>query len=270
MAQREVRSLLPDTLPAGQVVTPQLLSGLPASVQVWLRRSGVVGREMIHTAHLVQRGQMRTKPNGKWMPFTAQQYVTVDQPGFHWVADVEAAPLVHLAGRDQYQRGRGYLLIQLLSLFPVARAEGRQIDQGTLLRYLGEIVWCPAAALQDYITWQQIDPSRALATMRYGGISASGVFTFNQAGDVISFSARRYYDRKEGATLEDWLVRVDPESYRVFDGIRVPTRSTVTWQLKEGDFTWYTLQITGVVYNPGKAESILSADHVLSLQPVTR
>jgi hypothetical protein len=261
MTQREVQSLLPKTLPGGKVVNPQMLAGLPSPVQGWLRRSGVVGKECIHTVHLKQQGEMRTHPVGKWMPFTAQQYVTVDQPGFVWVADVEAAPLVHLAGRDKYEAGRGYLLIKLLSLIPVARAEGRQIDQGTLLRYLAEIVWYPSAALSDYISWQQIDATRALATMRYGGISASGVFTFNGAGDVASFSAKRYYDRKEGPTLEDWLVAVEPAGYREFDGIRIPARSTVTWRLKEGDFTWYKLRIVGITYNQDKRE--MPQDQVL-------
>ncbi len=100
-----------------------------------------------------------------------------------------------------------------------------------------------------------MDATRAVATMRYGGISASGVFTFNAAGDVVSFSAKRYYDRKAGPTLEDWLVAVDPEGYRAFDGIRIPARSTVTWKLKEGDFTWFKLCIEAITCYQGKRET---------------
>ncbi|MFQ6109445.1 MAG: DUF6544 family protein [Candidatus Aminicenantales bacterium] len=63
-----------------------------------------------------------------------------------------------------------------------------------------------------------------------------GLFKFDENGDVVSFEAKRYYDRKSGATLEGWFVQIDPESYKEFEGIRIPTRSSVTWKLKERAF----------------------------------
>ena len=48
-------------------------------------------------------------------------------------------------------------------------AKGKEIDQGALLRYLGEIVWVPSAALSDYITWEEMDSTTARATMSYEG-----------------------------------------------------------------------------------------------------
>ncbi|MBK6904064.1 MAG: hypothetical protein IPH04_15020 [Saprospirales bacterium] len=86
--------------------------------------------------------------------------------------------------------------------------------------------------------------------MTLGGISASGIFRFDANGDPLSFEAKRYYDRKEGATLEDWFVQVDPEGYREFEGIRIPAKSTVSWKLKEGDFSWFRVEVTEVEYIP--------------------
>jgi hypothetical protein len=183
------------------------------------------------------------------MPVTAQQYIVVDKPGFIWIADVKPAPFVHLSGRDKYEDGHGQMLIKLLSLFPVANAKGPHTDQGTLLRYLAETVWAPGAALSKYITWEQLDSMSAQATMTYCGVSASGIFTFNQQGDFIRFEARRYYDRKTGPTLENWLVEVEKQGYKEFEGIRVPAKTTVTWKLAQGDFTWFKLEITQMGYN---------------------
>ena len=66
-----------------------------------------------------------------------------------------------IAGRDRYADGHGHMLIKLASLLTVADGAGPEIDQGTLLRYLGEIVWFPSAALRDYISWEAIDERSA-------------------------------------------------------------------------------------------------------------
>jgi hypothetical protein len=139
------------------------------------------------------------------------------------------------------------MLIKLLSLFPIADAKGPETDQGSMLRNLAEICWFPSAALGDHIQWQQLDSLTAQATMTNGGITAAGIFRFNADGDMASFEAKRYYDRKEGATLEDWLVV--NKGWRDFDGVRVPYKSEITWKLKDGDFTWLKLEIKEIDYN---------------------
>ncbi|HJZ12003.1 MAG TPA: DUF6544 family protein, partial [Acidobacteriota bacterium] len=193
-------------------------------------------------------------PSGKWMKVRAEQYNVMRRPGFLWVADVRMAPLLHLAGRDKYANGRGHMLIQLLSLFPIADAKGATIDQGAPVRFLAEIVWAPTAALEDYITWEEMEPASAKATIRSGEVTASALFSFSAEGDIRMIEAMRYYQRKDTATLEKWHIENDPGSFKEFQGIRVPTKSTVTWKLQDGDFTWFKLQITHIDYN-GQANS---------------
>ena len=249
MVRNELKSFLPSTTAPNKVIAKEILSGLPPIVQKWLKRSNAFGKETTQTAHLKQNGEMRTIPDGKWMPIEAEQWCTTERPGFIWLANVTAAPGIHLAGRDKYENGKGYMLIKLLSLFPVADAKGKETDQGALLRYLAEIVWFPSAALSDYIQWEQVDSTTARATMNYGGVTASGCFRFDANGDVVSFEAKRYYDRKGGATLEDWLIQIEQNGYKDFEGVRIPFKSSVTWKLGERDFTWFKLEITDIHYN---------------------
>ncbi len=61
-------------------------------------------------------------------------------------------------------------------------------------------------------------------------------------------SALRYYHRPAGATLEEWEIKAEPESEQVFQGMRIPTRFSVTWKLEEGDFHWLNLEITDIAY----------------------
>ncbi|HNW58488.1 MAG TPA: hypothetical protein PKI62_02280 [bacterium] len=249
MVRQELAAFWPENLPEGEMVTPGRIAHLPAPVQRWLVRSGVLGREEIRLVHLRQRGEMLNKPGGSWMPVASEQYFRTAEPGFIWIADVRMMPLLHLAGRDMYQDGRGRMVIKLASLLPIVNASGAEADQGTLLRWLAETGWFPSAALSPHITWEAVDSLSARATMRYGGITAAGVFTFTPDGDFSSFLADRYYYRKEGSTLEPWLVRVEEGGYGELGGIRMPVRCSVTWRLKEGDYTWYKLVIESAEYD---------------------
>jgi hypothetical protein len=249
LALKEKNSLLAGVSMDQSRIDRSMITPLPALVQKWLLRTGVVGKEKIQSVHLRQIGEMRTTVDGKWMKMTAEQWLSAEKPGFLWLAEVQASFGLYLAGKDKYENGHGHMLIKLLSLFPVVDAKSREIDQGTMVRYLAEMIWFPSAALQQYVHWTAIDSSTAQVDMTYAGLTVTGYFKFNNQGDVISFSAQRYYDRKQGATLEEWLINMDPNGYRVWHGIRIPGKSSVTWKLKDRNFTWCKLEIVDIAYN---------------------
>ncbi len=228
-------------------ISDDKIAALPPIVQTWLRRSNVVGKAPIGKVHLHQIGEMRTTPEGKWMLVKAEQWFTVTPPGFLWLADVHMMPMVRLVGRDKYVDGHGHMLIKAASLLPVADSKGMEIDQGSMLRFLGETVWFPSAAVESFITWEEIDATSARATMTYGDMIASGIFRFTPEGDMLSFEANRYYERNGNSTLEPWLI--ETKAWKVFGGVRIPAVFEVTWKLKEGDFTWYKLEITDLNYD---------------------
>ena len=254
--EREIKSFAAVTTGEKRMLTEDIVHTLPEVVQQWLKRSNVIGKEIIQTVCLEQTGEMCITPDGKWIPFSARQWFTTESPGFIWIADVKTAPGIYLKGRDKYVDGQGHMLIKLLSLFTVADAKGRETDQGAMLRYLAEIIWFPSAAVSDYIEWEQINTVTAKATITFGGITASGIFNFDTNYDLISFEARRYYSRKDTATLEDWLIQTEQDGYREFDGVRIPAKGSVTWKLEEGDYTWLKLEINEIQYNKQVEERI--------------
>ena len=230
-----------------KIILKEDLLGLPPCVQSWLEHSYVIGRERISTVRLKQKGKMRTKEGQPWMPVEAEQYFTVEEPGFIWRAKVRMAPCLYFAGRDKYYEGKGNMLIKVVSLIPVVDAQGKEMDQGVLLRYLAEIMWFPTAALSSYIKWEEIDLHSARATMSYKGVTASGVFSFNELGDVINFVCQRYMEAKGQFSLETWST--PPMSYHNFDGIRIPNTVQAIWKLKTGDFCWFKGEVTEIEYN---------------------
>lgn len=248
-ALHEVAVLYTGAGSASVIVDEAMLRPLPPVVGAWLRQAGVVGQPLTRSAHLQQSGRMRTAPDGPWMNIVAEQWFNAERPGFVWLAEIAAAPCVHIAGRDTCLDGKGRMLIKAMSAWPIADATGTEIDQGALSRYLAEIIWFPSAALRDYIAWEATGPCSATATLRMGDQAIAAVFTFSAAGDPIAVSAERYYTQPSGASLEQWRVAIEPDSFADFQGLRIPARASVTWSLASGDFTWYHVEVDRVDYN---------------------
>ncbi|MEL7564238.1 MAG: DUF6544 family protein [Dehalobacterium sp.] len=230
-----------------EIVSKADLEGLPLCVQKWLESSQVIGKQKVRTVRLKQKGLIRIREGQSWMPTEAEQYFTIDKPGFIWQAKIKAAPFLYIVGRDKYYEGKGNMLIKLLSLISVADARGKELDQGALLRYLAETMWFPSAALSNYIKLEEIDSNSAKATMSYGGVTASGIFLFNEKYEIISFVAQRYMEINQKYSLETWFPVV--KEYKDFNGYRLPSKAEVIWKLKTGDFKWYQLEIIDIEYN---------------------
>ena len=251
VVKKEVADLLSRPAIANTIVTNAMTDSLPPIVQKWLANSGVIGKDKIQFVRLKQKGELRTKPGGKWLPFTATQYFTVNEPQFIWQTKMKMMPMIDVTGRDKFVNGKGEMTIKLLSLVNLANArDDEKLNSATMIRYLAETTWFPSAALNDYIRWEALSSTSAKAIMTYKGITVSGIMKFAENGDFLSFEADRYKDTGKNASLEKWLV--ETIAYKDFNGIRIPHKSKVTWKLKEGDFNWATMELTDIEYNnPG-------------------
>jgi hypothetical protein len=245
-ASREIEALKREVRHPRDIVSEERIDDLPPVVRRWLIKSGVVGKKEPLLVHLVQQGSMRTKKDGPWSPFHAQQYFSLNPPAFVWKADIHMSEVIQLDGRDKLEKGKGNMLIKAESLFPIADSRGKEIDQGTFIRYMAEISWFPQAALKNYISWKELDAHRAQAFITYGNTSVTGVFTFNEDGLPVLFEAKRYGDFNGKFSLETWSVKTT--KFNTFQGITVGCANEVTWKLSTGDFTWLKLEVTQLDY----------------------
>jgi len=161
-----------------EVITERTIADLPMPVQKWLRHSGMIGKQDIHSVRLTQKALMKMKPDQKeWSHAEAEQYFTTHPPASIWTVRLQMMPFVEVVGRDKFQEGKGEMLIKILSLLPIVNSKNNdKTNMGTLQRYLGEIVWFPSAATSPYIVWEGIDDLSAKATMTYEGTTGSGTF----------------------------------------------------------------------------------------------
>lgn len=251
--QRNVKAEIEDIIEKSktsneQIISESDLNHLPEPVKKWLIHSGMLGKPHIHVGQVFQKAFMKMKPDQKnWMSANAVQYTTIDNPAFIWTVDVKMNAFLNFKGRDKFINGKGEMLIKLNSIFNIVNERGEKLNEGTIQRYLGEMVWFPSLALSKYITWEQLNDITAKATMNYKGVSGSGTFYYNSAGDFIQFSALRFMGNDDNSKRFEWVL--DVEDYSFFEGIKVPSKMTATWKLDDKDWTWLKLTINDIKYN---------------------
>jgi len=244
----EVKELFKEVEETGrEVISEADLEGLPEPVQKYLRYAQIVGKKRIGTVRLKQKGSIRTSEDQGWMPFTAEQYYTTDDPAFVWHGTVKLFYLPLMKARDRFYGGKGNMLIKLLPFITIADASGDEMDQGTLLRYLNEMMWFPTAYLDDYIQWEPIDSNSAKATITVEGLAASAILYFNEKGQMADFVAKRFMSVGDEYSLETWSTPI--EEYKEINGIMVPVKGEAVWKLNSGDFSYIRIEITDIEYD---------------------
>jgi hypothetical protein len=233
----------------GTLVTEAMVADLPPAVRRWLEGSGAVGRGMVRTLRLRQRGTIMLRPGGRrWLDAEAEQVISFEEPAFVWKVDVTLFPLVSIKGRDLFVDGQGRMEIKALSLMSLVDVSSEdKLNESALQRYLSEIALCPPAALSPHIQWEAIDGRSARAMMSYGGTSGSVTFHFNDEGEFARVTAMRYRDVGDDEPTP-WEAKATETG--VVDSIRVPTRLEVTWSLPDGSFTWYRFEVSDVDFDP--------------------
>ena len=249
LVKRDVEALLARaTTTAGEaVVTEEMLKDLPEPVRRYLKHTGIVGKPSVDTVYLEQKGQMYLGAGQGWVPLDAEEHYTVQPPGFVWDVTIHKGPLPIARGRDTYAGGEGRMLIKAGSLFTVVDDKGPEMDQGSTMRYLSEMIWFPTAFLDDNISFEPIDDEAARVTLTDGCKSVSATMYFDEEGKVTDFVAKRYRTVEGGYDLETWSAPV--YEYGELAGLKLPLRGGAVWKLPEGDLKYADITITHLEYD---------------------
>ena len=231
-----------------RLVTADMLQRLPDPVRRYMNYTGVVGKPWINTVSLKQVGRFRTGPDKPWMAMSAVEYYTTNPPGFLWKARFKMFGLPLVSARDTYKAGRGRMFGKLAGLFTIFDERGEEYNQGSMMRYLSEMIWFPIALLAENIAFQTVDDHSAQVTLTDSGRSLSGRLFFDDAGRPTNFTTMRYYRKGKGdLSLEHWSTPMT--EYGVRAGLNLPVRGQAVWKLASGDLPYWDGEITEVEYN---------------------
>ncbi len=158
---------------------------------------------------------------------------------------------------DTYVEDTGRLQVYLFGRIRIVNETGPHMDQGELLRWLGEAVWFPTALLprrgksseaspgySGRLEWSSIDNNTARVDFEYNGISVWYIVTINDAGQITRLETERYM---EEGRLERWEGRVS--DYQQVNGMMVPMRIEASWLLPDYTHTYAQFQVRSLEYN---------------------
>lgn len=245
--RKEGRRRMRATAPARDLA-PDEVGYLPTPVKRYLGLAIRDRARTVRTLRLRHGGRFCLRPGGRWFPIRGEQYVAADPPGFLWWGRMRAAPGIWIDARDQLSDGRGSLLARLDATITVGNSHGPGIDQGGMLRLLGEMVWFPTAFLDDrFVTWDALDDRSARALLRQSNHEVRATYHFRRDGLPRMVTAQRYRDARGGAVLTAWSGRFD--DYRLVDGLMVPLEVEARWHLDSGDWPYAHFKVERIEYD---------------------
>lgn len=226
----------------GLVVSPGMLDAVPPVVRRYLTWAQIAGQPIPGSVLLRQTGRIRSGNDKPWLRFTADESFLIAPPAFSWLARVCVAGLPILRAWDSYVDGRGWMQIRVAHLFPLAGHRGGAMNEASLLRYLSEMVWFPAAFLLGSVEWRQLDDNSAQVTIHDAGLSATGTLRFDGEGRPLEFTAlrQRYVGRNRFRT-EPWIAAYI--GYGERNGVQVPTEGWGGYRLPSGVLRYIELRV---------------------------
>ncbi len=214
-------------------------SPLPELVCRYLERSVSPGRRVPGLVRIGQEGEMRQKPGGRAMRFSAVQELAVDRVAFSWRARFPLAIRVF----DGYSDGRGRLEARVLGV-PVMRQTGPDVAAGEALRYLAELPLVPWAMEHNAeLEWRELDERSVEVAGCSGGRRLAVTLEFDAAGDIVGAGCDAR-PRQVGRKSEPTPWGGEFSDYRVLGGMRIPARAEAYWELDEGRFVYWRGTVT--------------------------
>ena len=185
----------------------------------------------------------------QWKPFTSQQRVAINRPGFLWDARVSILPGLVVRVVDSYISGAGLLLAAILGLVTVAKVSGDgEVARGEFMRYVAEAAWYPTALLPSQgVRCAAVDDHSANATIVDGPLNLTLLFRFNQVDliDSVRSEAR-------GAMVGNKIVMMPGEcclsGYEVRNGRTVPINGEAAWMRPEGRKPYFRGAVKTLTY----------------------
>ena len=238
--QNDVQRHMEQSVIREDVFTEQDIANLPEPLQNHLRAAGIIGQPIMSGFSMfVPSSPFLQSSDGSPLYLDYYLYVFAHAPVR--LAYMRTSMLgIPFEAYDSLQDGVGFMRGVLGKMVTMFNETGVEMDRGQLLTYLGEIAMLPSLIFSDYIAWEPIDAHNVRATIAYGEVSGSGIFTFGDDGFIRYFrtSERARVNTDGSIDFLDWSVIYDNWAADE-SGMHIPNHFQVIWHEPEGDFVYF-------------------------------
>ncbi len=234
----------------GEVFTKEEFSHLPKVIQNYIEYCGYIGTEKMSNVMMEYHDVNFSQGlNGPTMKIGYTQYNFVNKPCRMALIDSFMFG-IPFEGYDYYQNGSGGMKGVIAKVITLFDQTGLEMDKACLVTFLAESMFVPTTLLQDYITFEELDDYRVKATITYEGQTASGIFTFNEQYEMISFTTNDRGVANADGTMEyvPWSALCS-EYINSDNGIMQPTKFQAVWNYPDNDFIYFDGIISKITYH---------------------
>lgn len=235
----DVDTVIAKTHLLNEVFTNEDIKDLPSPVQKYFKYCGYIGSpKMAYMKAEFKNVNFLSGINKPSLKIDYTQYNFVDEP--IRLAFINSSMFgIPFQGYDSYMDGIAFMKGVIAKTFTLFDYKGEHMDKASLVTYLAEALIIPSVAIENYVTWEEIDDNHAKATITYYGISASGIFTFNYDGEMVSFTTEdRTFVDDDGTTKQVKWSAVCSD-YKEINGIKQPTIFKAVWHFDNGDLVYF-------------------------------
>lgn len=186
--KRLTNNQLSEIKPSSSVFTEEDISKLPSPVQKYFKYCGYIGKPKMSSIRAYYNNvNFVLTPDKRKLKIKYTQYNFVDEPERVAFIDTSMSG-IPFQGIDAYQNGVGSMKGVIAKAFILFNEKGESMNKADLVTCLAEGILVPSLLLQDYVHWEKIDATHAKATITYYGISASGIFEFDENSLIKNFT----------------------------------------------------------------------------------
>lgn len=234
----------------GQVFRCEEFSKLPLAIQRYIEHCRYIGTPKMNYLKMEYHDvDFMQGKDGPVLKIDYTQYDFVSEPCRMALIDSSMFG-VPFEGYDYYQNGVGGMKGVIAKGITLFHQTGEEMDKACLVTYLAESMFAPAILLQNYISFEEISDYEVKATIYYAGQSASGIFTFNEQYEFVSFTTSDRTVTNSDGTMEyiPWSAVCSEYEFSE-SGIKYPTKFKAIWNYPDGDFVYFDGVISTVSYD---------------------
>lgn len=220
---------------------PNETEPLLAHLRAFCFPGGEDAARQIHAVRMTERGEMRSSPQARWLPFDSEQTIYATGSSFWWNSHFHTAKILPVTVTDAYEQHHGKLIAKVGPL-TTQKVEGPDADKGELQRYLASFIYCPAMLLSHpSLEWTAAGPLTLRLSDRNDPTGATVDIEITDAGKPVACRADRPRMAGKRSILTPWMgIGSD---FHEREGMRVPDRLEVFWLVSSGWFSYYRSQI---------------------------
>lgn len=231
---------------SNQLLTEAHIKDLPEHVKKYIRYTGFINKPIINNFKIEFSGKLRKNDQSEWMPFTSEQYNTMNLPVrlFFMNAFMKHLPV---AGYHCYNNGTAFMDIRLLSLFQVQYAKGKEMDEAETVTFFNDMCClAPGTLIDKRIQWISSDSNSVKASFTNNNITVSAWLYFNEKGELVNFISNDRHNVDAGKKLP-WATPL--KEYKLINGFKLAGYAEAIYTYPDKDLCYGTFNVTNVKYN---------------------